>query len=233
MQFLLTNDDGIDAPGLNALCEAVSDLGECVVAAPDQPHSGASHRVTDARSIAAQERSAGRFALSGTPVDCTRIGVRHLAPDAEWVFAGINAGANLGTDVFMSGTVAAAREAALCGRKAIAFSHYRHWPESPWDWTSCVRWTREVLAQLLTEPLAAGEFWNVNFPHLPPEGGEPEVVFCPVDLAHFELQYEPVENSFVYRDVYQQRPRTPGRDVDVCFGGKISVSKLTVSSNAG
>jgi 5'-nucleotidase len=232
MKFLLTNDDGVDADGLESLRLAAADFGTCTVVAPHQPHSGCSHRISDIGPIRLERRAAGHYALHGTPADCTRIGLTQIAPDCEWVLSGVNAGGNLGSDVFMSGTVAAVREAALCGRKGIAFSHYRRARDLAWDWGRCVEWTRRVLRRLQDQPLRPGEFWNVNFPQVPRDAGEPEIVFCPVDVAHFELRYEAVDDSFVYRGCYHERRRTPGHDVDVCFGGRIAVSRMTVSSNA-
>lgn len=231
MQFLLTNDDGFEADGLWALHAAASGFGECLVIAPHEPHSGCSHRISDDRPIRLETRAPGQYALHGTPADCTRIGIVHLAPECDWVLSGINAGGNLGSDVFMSGTVAAVREAALCGRKGIAFSHYRKSRELPWDWPRCARWAARVLARLQEVRLAPGEFWNVNFPHLPADAPEPEFTFCPVDTAHFELKYEATGEGFVYRGCYHDRARTPGHDVDVCFSGGIAVSRMTVGSS--
>lgn len=232
MQFLLTNDDGVDAEGLAALQLAAGEFGECIVVAPHQQHSGCSHRISDNGPIRLEQRAERHYALHGTPADCTRIGLAHVAPECEWVLSGVNAGGNLGSDVFMSGTVAAVREAALCGRKAIAFSHYRRTRDLPWDWRRCAAWTHRVLLRLHEVPLRPGEFWNVNFPHLAPDAAEPEIVFCPVDVAHFELRYEAVDGAFVYRGCYHERGRTPGHDVDVCFSGRIAISRMTVSSNA-
>jgi 5'-nucleotidase len=232
MQFLITNDDGIDAEGLAALRLAACEFGECTVVAPHQPHSGCSHRISDNGPIRLERRAERQYALHGTPADCTRIGLTHLAPECEWVLSGVNAGGNLGSDVHMSGTVAAVREATLCGRKGIAFSHYRSAGGVPWNWRRCATWTHRVLSVLQDRPLRPGEFWNVNFPDLPPDAKEPEMVFCPVDVAHFELLYEAVDDGFVYRSCYHDRRRTPGHDVDVCFSGRIAVSRMTVSSNA-
>ncbi len=233
MQILLTNDDGIDADGLEALRLAAADFGCCTIVAPHQPHSGCSHRISDNGSIRLETRAARRYALHGTPADCARIGLSQFVPDCEWVLSGINAGGNLGSDVFMSGTVAAVREAALCGRRGIAFSHYRRARDVAWDWKRCADWTRLVFSRLREMPLRSGEFWNVNFPHLAPDAEEPEIVYCPVDVAHFELTYEAVEDAFAYRGDYHARRRTPGHDVDACFSGRITVSRMTVSSNAG
>ena len=230
--LLLTNDDGIDAPGLEALRRAASEFGKVTVVAPDQQHSGSGHRVTDAGSIPIQTQSADRYAISGTPADCARIGLSHLAPDAEWVLSGINSGGNLGCDVFMSGTVAAVREAALMGTRAIAFSQYRRSMNNEFDWNRATRWAQLVLKKLFQEQLDAGEFWNVNFPDASTQADPPEIVFCPVDVQHYQFEYETGDGGLRYRGDYHNRPRTPGRDIDVCFSGEISISKLTVCSNA-
>src|SRR5262245_42279778 len=124
MKLLLTNDDGIDAPGLEALLGAAAALGEAVVVAPDEHLSGCSHRVTTGRPIRVERRGEGRHAVCGTPADCVRVGLHGLAPEARWVLAGINEGGNLGADVHHSGTVAAVREAVLHGVPGIALSHY-------------------------------------------------------------------------------------------------------------
>ena len=115
MRILLTNDDGIDAPGLEALRQAAAPLGEVVLVAPLDTLSGCSHRVTTDHPVRVHERGPGRYAIDGTPADCARVGLYGLARDAAWVLSGVNAGGNLGADVWHSGTVAAAREAVLHG----------------------------------------------------------------------------------------------------------------------
>ena len=110
MKILLTNDDGIDAPGLEALAAAARCLaGEVVVVAPAEPHSGCGHRVTTDRPLAVAEIAAGWYRVSGTQADCVRLALGRLVPDAALVISGINAGGNLGADIHLSGTVAAAR----------------------------------------------------------------------------------------------------------------------------
>jgi 5'-nucleotidase len=125
MKLLLTNDDGIEAPGLQALFEVARQIGEPIVVAPEQSLSGCSHQVTTDQPIRVRQVSPCRFAVRGTPADCVRVGLQLFVPDAAWVLSGINAGGNLGADVYHSGTVAAARESVLHGWPAIALSHYR------------------------------------------------------------------------------------------------------------
>ena len=96
MKLLLTNDDGIDAPGLEALLNAARTLGDPVVVAPAGPQSGVSHAVTWHEGVRIEPRGDKRFAIHGTPADCTRLGLMTLVPDAKWVLSGINHGGNLG-----------------------------------------------------------------------------------------------------------------------------------------
>src|SRR4051794_10274275 len=109
MKFVLTNDDGIDAPGLAALLAATTRLAqsERVVVAPSEAQSGCSHRVTTDTPLIVESRGDGQFAVRGTPADCVRVALLRAAPDTEWILSGVNAGGNLGADVYLSGTVAA------------------------------------------------------------------------------------------------------------------------------
>jgi 5'-nucleotidase len=225
MKFLLTNDDGIDAEGLQALHDAAQSLGELVVVAPATHQSGCSHTTTTGRGILLQERARSRFALHGTPADCVRIGLLKVVPDAKWVLSGINHGGNLGADVHYSGTVAAVREAVLHGWSGIAVSHYKM-KSLEYDWPRVSRWTARVLAELLAKPWEQGTFWNVNLPHLPPDEPDPEVVECPLDPHPLPLSYRHEEGLHYYNGDYHGRQRVPGGDVDVCFGGRIAVTKV-------
>src|SRR4028119_574931 len=110
--ILISNDDGIAAPGLAALISAVEDLGDVVVAAPDRERSAASHSITLNSPLRVDELTPGRFAIDGTPLDCLYLAALHFAPrHPDLCLSGINDGYNLGADVFYSGTVAAAVEA--------------------------------------------------------------------------------------------------------------------------
>ncbi len=226
MKFLLTNDDGIEAAGLAALLEASRAFGEAVVAAPARPQSGMSHVVTWEGGVHLEERGPHRFAVHGTPADCARLGLLRVAPDANWVLSGINHGGNLGADVYYSGTVAAVREAVLHGWPGIAFSHYLR-DDLPPDWNRAARWAARALAELLPRPVEAGLFYNVNFPALAADAAEPEMVFCPLDPNPLPLSYRHEENNrHAYDGIYASRSRTPGSDVDTCFGGRIAVTAI-------
>jgi 5'-nucleotidase len=227
MKLLLTNDDGIDAPGLEALRQVAALLGEPIMVAPMEGHSGCSHRVTTGRPIRVSRRNQDRFAVDGTPADCVRLGLHGLAGEAAWVLAGINEGGNLGADVHHSGTVAAVREAVLHGRPGVALSHYH---KSGWilDWQRAASWVKALLADLLARPWTPGMFWNINLPHLEPGQADPEVVFCPLDPGPLPLSYRSDGDCWHYDGNYHQRPRKIGSDVDVCFAGKIAVTRMAV-----
>lgn len=224
MKMLLTNDDGIDAPGLAALAEAAEGLGQLAVVAPAAAHSGCSHQVTTHRPLALAARGSWHV-LDGTPADCARVGLWHVLRDADWVVSGINAGGNLGADVYHSGTVAAVREAVLLGRRGIAISQYFR-RDAPLDWATSARWTRVVLEELLALPLAKGGFWNVNLPHLEPGAPLPERVFCRLDGNPLPVDYTWLDGKLHYLPAYRDRRRDPGADIDVCFSGRIAITEL-------
>ena len=226
MHFLITNDDGIDSPGIEALVAAARTLGEPVVVAPAEPRSRVSHAVTWHDGVRIEPRGERRFAIHGTPADCTRLGLLHLVPEAKWILSGINQGANLGADIYYSGTVAAVREALLHGWPGIAISHYRK-NQVEFDWARATRWAAPILAGLLAKPPERGVFYNINLPILPPGAPDPEIVWCPLDPKPLPLNYRHEEESgLYYAGDYHLRDRTPGADVDICFGGKIAITAV-------
>ena len=226
MKLLLSNDDGIDAPGLKALLSAARMLGDPVVVAPAEPQSGVSHAVTAHGPVRIEPRGEKRFAVYGTPADCARVGLLRLVPNAKWVLSGINHGGNLGADVHYSGTVAAVREAVLHGWPGAAVSQY-HRKGMEFDWERAANWVARVLAELLARPTEPGLFYNVNLPHLGPADDDPEIVFCPLDPHPLPLSYRHEQDSGLHYDGdYHARQRTLGADVDVCFGGRIAVTAI-------
>lgn len=227
MQLVLTNDDGIDAPGLAALEAAAGTAGELMIVAPAEGQSGVGHQITTHEPIQVDTLAPGRIRVAGTPADCARIALTTLAPQAAWLLSGINRGGNLGADVYTSGTVAAAREAALLGYRAIALSQYVA-RERALDWDLTQRRVAAVLALLLERPLEPGHFWNVNLPH--PPGDEPAlpIVFCGLDTRPLGVRYRRDGDLYTYTGDYHDRPRHAGRDVDVCMGGRIAVTKVTL-----
>ncbi len=226
MQFLLTNDDGIDAFGLKLLEGVLASHGQVTVVAPDTEQSGVGHRVSTRGALKFDERAPLRYALAGTPADCTRVGLRALGIAADWVIAGLNHGGNLGVDIHMSGTVAGAREGAILGCGAIAISQVTSLRHPP-DPDRIRLMTARVISELLARPLPAGQLYNVNLP-FDPESDAPELTFCEPDPSPHDVRYDQRDGAFTYAGVFLNRPRITGRDVDAIMRGKIAISVLSI-----
>ncbi len=237
----LTNDDGIDAPGIQALYQALiklerpTSVGDAPhnsglsvgIIAPDQHLSGCSHQINrGGRPLSVEQRAEQHYAIGGTPADCTRV-AHHLYPQLGWVLSGINDGGNLGADIYVSGTVAAAREATLLRIPAIAISHYKS-RNTVIDWERAAHRVARVLNMLMERPLNPGQFWNVNLPSVASSAPEPDIVFCPVCTQPLPTSSSLDSGQFRYTGNYQERQRDPGADVDVCFSGNISVSQISL-----
>lgn len=236
LHFLLTNDDGIHAPGLAALERAVSLIpgAHCTIVAPDSERSMCGHRLTTHEPIFTEQSAPNRHAVSGTPADCVRIALHGLQLVPDFVLSGVNAGGNMGQDIHVSGTCAAAREAAYHGLPAMALSHYLISGLTV-DWERTSRWVADIIRELMEQRLGDAEFWNVNLPHLPP-GDAAMPARIPVKPCRAPL---PVSFARQHHDTgrtahhstarYADRPVEPGTDVAVCFGGEIAVARLHVS----
>lgn len=195
--------------------------------APKDPHSYAGHRVTTDCPLVLGETGPREFSLTGTPADCVRLALTALFPHTDWVLAGINRGGNLGADVFTSGTVAAVREAALLGRPGIAVSQYVR-KGVPLDWGKSGELALPVLERLIREGCPPKGYWNVNLPHLDP-GESASVVYCDPDNEPLDVRFRREGDCFHYDGSYPARRKTPGRDVEHCFSGSITVSCLRLS----
>jgi len=224
LQILATNDDGWDAPGLATLAEVAGQFGDVYVVAPRDPHSYAGHRVTTDDVLQLTTTGDGRYHLSGTPADCVRVALTALLPQVDWVVSGINRGGNLGVDLYSSGTVAAAREAAFFGKPAIAISQYVR-RDLALDWEQTGRLAAPALARILGEGSRAGAYWNVNLPHLE-SGTEAAIIECLPDTEPLDVRFLREGDLFRYAGTYAQRPRRPGHDVAHCFDGAITISCL-------
>jgi len=173
VKILVTNDDGYESEGIIVLAEALREIGEVTVVAPDSDRSGSGHSVTVRHPITVERvdgRSVHTFKCSGTPADCVIAGAYEFCGGLpELVVSGINRGANLGDDVNYSGTVAAAIEALLVGVPSVAVSLAANWPhESPvHHWESAAFAAVDVAKRLLAEPVGLRTLLNVNVPNLP------------------------------------------------------------------
>lgn len=194
MNIMVTNDDGIHAPGIRALAEAMKELGSVVVVAPDRERSAAGHSLTLHSPLRVFELHEGWYAVDGTPTDCVNMGIHSMLPVApDLVVSGINHGANLGDDVTYSGTVAAAMEANLMGIPAIAFSLASF--DSICHFGDAARIALRVARQVIANGLPADTFLNVNIPN------------CPISEMQQPLITRQGKRSFIGKIVDKTDPR--------------------------
>lgn len=170
MRILLTNDDGIHAPGLEVLEAIARQFSDDVwIVAPSEEQSGAGHSLTLGRPVRLHQHGERRFAVSGTPTDAVMMALRKVLPGApDLILSGVNRGANLGDDVTYSGTVAAAMEGALAGIRSIALSqgYAKEGMADSVPFDTAAHWGEQVLRPLLDVPFAPRTLVNVNFPAL-------------------------------------------------------------------
>jgi len=166
MRILIVNDDGISAPGIRKLVQIAVLFGEVWVVAPKEQCSAMSHRITVNGEIQVVKEGfevkdvKAAYSVKGTPADCVKIALKYLLPERpDIVFSGINNGYNAGLDISYSGTVGAAMEALLNKIPAIAFSS-----ELEGDYKITDQYLFQVISELLKEPIAKNEIWNVNIP---------------------------------------------------------------------
>jgi 5'-nucleotidase len=245
---LISNDDGYDAPGLAALYGALSGLAEVSVVAPAKGVSSAGHGVTDRRPIYVERSDVEPYGpihiVHALPADCVRLALtERLDHRPDWVISGINRGGNLGVDVYYSGTVAAAREAAFLGVPAVAISQYfRVSAEAPPEWSRAAEWTRIVLERIFAAPSdKQPPVWNVNLPHLGPTEQPHGMTIAPLAQTPLRIRYQRVEHTadlaneakrsgdtYQFSGQYSERPAPAGSDVDVTFKGHITLTPLAL-----
>lgn len=171
MRILLTNDDGIFAPGLTVLEDIARQFSDDVwICCPHEEQSGMGHALTLSRPIRMRQHDERRFSVSGTPTDAVTLALRKAMPGPpDVILSGVNRGANLGDDVTYSGTVSAAIEGALAGIRSIALSqvYAREGMGDAVPFEAAREWGPKVLGPLLDTPLPKRTLVNVNFPALP------------------------------------------------------------------
>jgi 5'-nucleotidase len=241
MRVLLTNDDGIEAEGLQALRRALRDVDEIELAviAPDGNRSAMARSITTRRPLWVQEVDFGDgthgYATDGTPVDCVRLANLGLVEgfEAELVVSGINHGSNLGDDITYSGTVAAALEAIVLGLPGIAVSQQSSAREldfrvgSAFDFEVAAAFTARLVAELEAVPLPEGTLLNINVPSPPPTGVQVARLgkrvyrdeLALVDEDGGRRQYR------IYGDASFERDET-GTDLAAVAMGKIAVTPV-------
>lgn len=246
MRILLTNDDGIEAPGIATLYRAVQSYGDVQVVAPSKVRSACGHAVTFHRPLEAwpqvMKDAEGRevaegMALYGMPADCVKVGLtRFVEEPVDLVLSGINAGCNVGVHTLYSGTVAAAREAAIMGVPAIAVSLFLDRRGDSIRWDRAERAAGAVLERLLDEPFPPGTFLNVNLPILD-EAKEPKgICVAPANLSAMTDHYTgEADDAGRYELKVGQQVSfgavTEGTDAERLFAGYTTVTPLRFDPN--
>jgi 5'-nucleotidase len=232
-RILLTNDDGIDAPGLAVLERIASELGrEIWVVAPEHDQSGVSHAVSLHHPIRITERGTRRYGITGTPGDCAVMGVCHLMADAppQLLLSGVNRGANLGLETVFSGTVGGAMTGMLLGVPSIALSQ-------AWTDRAHVRWDTAaalgpgVIRRLLEMGWSPKTCLNVNFPDVPAAEVGPLTLARqgPGLIQGMRVEARTDPRGLIYHWVsFRRGPREQGpeSDVDAVRAGRIAVTPL-------
>ena len=230
MKILVSNDDGYMARGIVALAEALAEIAEVILMAPDRNHSGASNSLTLHSPLRVRQVEENRYFVNGTPSDCVHLALSgYLPDDPDIVVSGVNHGANLGDDVIYSGTVAAAMEGRFLGLPAIAVSlvgrHGKHFD-------TAARVACDLVKRLQDDPLPGDIILNVNVPDLPFD----ELAGVEVTRLGFRHRSEPLveEKDPRGRTIYWIGPAGagqdagPGTDFEAVERGAVAVTPLKV-----
>lgn len=239
MRILITNDDGITAPGL-AVAEAIAaEVGgpgaDIWVVAPDRERSGVSHAISYTSPMRVTELGPRRYSVDGFPADCTLVGLHRLLKDhaPDLVLSGVNRGHNVAEDVVYSGTVGGAMEGALNGIPSIALSQfYGSHPDRPDDmWEPARAWGAAAVRAVLAMPNRGGSFYNINFPAVRadavrglkvcPQGLRAEATFNVVPFT------APNGRDFLFLQHATANSSAPeGSDARLCIEGWIAITPL-------
>lgn len=235
MRILLTNDDGVHAPGLKVLEEIARTLSDDIwIVAPSEEQSGAGHSLTLTRPLRIRKHGEQHYSVTGTPTDAVMMAVRHLMKDCppDLVLSGVNRGANLAEDVTYSGTVSAAMEGAISGIRSIALSQV-YSKEGMGDevpFACAAAWGEKVLRPLLALPVQTKMLININFPALAPDDVKGVRVvrqgFHDVDRAHIVECQDPRGYRYYWFGLGLSDAAPPGTDLEAIRDGYISVTPL-------
>jgi 5'-nucleotidase len=231
-RILISNDDGIDAPGIKVLEKIARELTDDVwVVAPETEQSGASHSLTTRRPLRLNEIEPRHYAVDGTPTDCVLLAVKRLLRDhpADLVLSGVNGGSNVGEDLTYSGTVAAAMEATLLGIPAMALSQdFRDGEPVPWE--SAEAFGADVVRRLLRLPWPQSTLFNINFPPVAPADSEGFAVTTQGKRAIADNLIEGVDPRgrpfFWIGAVREAGGAEPGTDVCALLDNKVSITPI-------
>lgn len=234
-RILVTNDDGIDAPGLKVARKIAEQLSDDVwIVAPAEENSGASHSLSLSRPMRLTKRGPKRYAVSGTPTDCVAVALRHIlfeSPPAL-IISGVNFGQNICEDVSYSGTVSAAKEGTVFGIKSVALSQ-----TMSFDGKRRVRFSvaekhaADIIRKLYAQDWPAGTLMNVNFPDIDPKTKCKTLVTKQGKrdrgILRLAERRDPRNNPYFWYS-FDMTPQKPplGTDMHAIYNGHISVTPL-------
>jgi 5'-nucleotidase len=233
MRILLTNDDGVFAPGLAALENQLRHLGEVIVIAPATEQSGVSHSITYLTPLVGKSiHRDGRhwaWAVEGSPADCVKLAIAELLRDqpVDLVVSGINSGLNAGINVLYSGTVAAAIEGAFFGTTSVAVS-LEYDPDA--DFQSAAVIAKNIVAGIAKQPAAKGRLFNLNIPTAATEAPA-DLKIVPMGLAQYGNRYEKRQDPGG-RDYYwalwaePEKPPQEQTDITELRNGNVTLTSL-------
>ncbi|MEM9030359.1 MAG: 5'/3'-nucleotidase SurE [Pseudomonadota bacterium] len=235
MRILVTNDDGIDAEGLQSLIRIAGQLSDDIwVVAPQSNHSGAGHSLSLREPMRMNQIDECTYAVRGTPTDCVIMAARHILKDhlPDLVLSGVNRGQNIAEDVTYSGTIAAAFEGTLIGIRSIALSQAFGGPAGrKLHWDTAEKFAPDVVRKLIAEDWPEGVLMNVNFPPYEPH----EVKGVQVtrqgrrdaDLLEIDERHDTWGTPY-YWLAFQRKRSTPpeGTDLWAVYNGYVSVTPL-------
>jgi 5'-nucleotidase len=225
-RILVTNDDGYFSPGIRALADALKDLGEVTIVAPQAEASAVGHALTLRHPLRIEQVGDRVYAVDGTPTDCVNLGINAvLGGQPDLVVSGINKGLNIGDDVTYSGTVAGALEAALLGHQAMAVS--LEFTRGVWDFDPAAVLAASMAGALFASPLPFRTFLNVNVPTGPVRGVRVTVQAVRNHVTKIDRRLDPRERPYYWieeaQDEWQVNPRS---DYQAIRDGVVSVTPL-------
>jgi 5'-nucleotidase len=229
MKILLTNDDGIDAPGIKALAVALENIGDITLIAPDRERSAIGHALTLHHPLRATQTGNNSYAVDGTPTDCINLGIHCLMADKpDLVISGINNGGNLGDDITYSGTVSAAMEATLMGIPSFAVSLVTNGINS--NYHVAAQFAAQLAMIVNNNGLPNDTFLNVNIPDIPSKQ-----ILSPVITTQGRRRYEGTiidkidprgRNYYWIGSVEMNFLEIEGSDYHAVTNGHISITPL-------
>ena len=232
-RVILTNDDGIDAPGMTVLEEIAAHVAKEVwVVAPEKDQSGQSHAISLHHALRVQERGPRRFAVTGTPGDCAAMAICHLMKDAlpQLMLSGVNRGVNLGLETVFSGTVGGAMTSMMLGVPAIALSQaFTNRRDVPWDTARTLG--ASTILKLIEIGWSKGACLNVNFPPIPASDVGPIALAKQgegvIGGMHVDTRTDPRGMTYHWLNFHRSdRPQSPGTDYSAMRAGRIVVTPL-------